>query len=97
MASPAGAAAGAYDATVAVDENPADQLRALRRLRNDVEASRCALELIEDAPDRVKAKYAKLEVLLKGKAAELAEAKAMVAAAKQALADAEAALAETEG
>ena len=97
MASPAGAAAGAYDATVAVDENPADQLRALRRLRNDVEASRCALELIEDAPDRVEQKYAKLELLLAGKAEELAEAEAMVDAARQALADAETALAGTEG
>ena len=99
MPSPGSAAASANDATVAVDEYQSrtqDEqfLRALKRLRSDVDQCRRVVDELGDAPAKVEEKYAKYT---KGKDAELKEARKMVTAAKQALKDAEKALKEAEG
>lgn len=92
MTSPGAARAAANDATVAAVENPPtpdEEARRVRRLHSDVAMCRRVLDELGDAPAKVEAKYAKFT---KGMAAELKEAKAMVARARKALKDAEQAL-----
>ena len=94
MPDPAGAAAGALDATVAADANEPDPAKVLRRLIADVAQCRRVLDELLEGADRQAAKAVEVDKMYKAKAKETDKA---IAAARRELKDAQGALKAVEG
>lgn len=89
MPDSADAAAGALDATVAVDANPPNPAQVLRRLLADVAQCQRVLDELLEGSDRQAAKAVEVDRIYKAKAKETEKA---IVAARRDLKDAEQAL-----